>query len=95
MRRLSADRRRSRFVGGLVGLVHDLGLPIIAEGVEREDEAAQLDELTVEFQRGFLACAAPAAAGPAGLLPGPGYGVSTTLRHSSVLFLNVSYICGA
>ena len=54
VRKLSADPRMSRFVGGLVGLVHDLGLPVIAEGVEREDEAARLDELDVAFQQGFL-----------------------------------------
>ena len=54
VRRLSAGPRMSSFVGGLVGLVHDLGLPVIAEGVEREDEASRLDALCVEWQQGFL-----------------------------------------
>ena len=52
--RLSGDERMSAFVGGLVGLVHDLGLPVIAEGIEREQEAARLDGLGVEWQQGFL-----------------------------------------
>jgi diguanylate cyclase (GGDEF)-like protein len=54
VRRLSADARMARFVGGLVGLVHGLGLPVIAEGVELQDEADRLDELGVAYQQGFL-----------------------------------------
>ena len=54
VRRLSADARMARFVGGLVGLVHGLGLPVIAEGVELQAEADLLDELGVAFQQGFL-----------------------------------------
>ena len=54
VRRLSAGPRMSAFVGGLVGLVHGLGLPVIAEGVEREEEAVRLDALAVEWQQGFL-----------------------------------------
>ena len=54
VRRLSADSRMARFVGGLVGLVHGLGLPVIAEGVEQQVEADRLDELGVAYQQGFL-----------------------------------------
>ena len=54
VRRLSADARMSRFVGGLVGLVHGLGLPVVAEGVEQQEEADVLDELGVAYQQGFL-----------------------------------------
>ena len=54
VRRLSAGQRMARFVGGLVALVHGLGLPVVAEGVERQDEADQLDELGVAYQQGFL-----------------------------------------
>jgi diguanylate cyclase (GGDEF)-like protein len=54
VRRLSADARMASFVGGLIGLVHALGLPIVAEGVEQSDEADLLDELGVSFQQGFL-----------------------------------------
>ena len=54
VRRLSADSRMARFVGGLVGLVHGLGLPVIAEGVEQQAEADLLDELGVAYQQGFL-----------------------------------------
>ena len=54
VRRLSADARMARFVGGLVGLVHGLGLPVIAEGVEQQGEADLLDELGVAYQQGFL-----------------------------------------
>ena len=54
VRRLSADSRMARFVGGLVGLVHGLGLPVIAEGVEQQAEADLLDELGVAYQQGYL-----------------------------------------
>ena len=54
VRRLSADPRMARFVGGLVGLVHGLGLPVIAEGVEQQAEADLLDGLGVAYQQGFL-----------------------------------------
>jgi diguanylate cyclase (GGDEF)-like protein len=54
VRRLSADPRMAGFVGGLVGLVHGLGLPVIAEGVEQSAEADRLDELGVAYQQGFL-----------------------------------------
>jgi EAL domain-containing protein (putative c-di-GMP-specific phosphodiesterase class I) len=54
VRRLSAGPRMARFVGGLVGLVHGLGLPVIAEGVEQQSEADLLDELGVAYQQGFL-----------------------------------------
>jgi diguanylate cyclase len=52
--RLSADLRMARFVGGLVGLVHGLGLPVVAEGVEQQAEADLLDALGVTYQQGFL-----------------------------------------
>jgi EAL domain-containing protein (putative c-di-GMP-specific phosphodiesterase class I) len=42
------------FVSGLVGLVHGLGLPVVAEGVEQQSEADRLDELGVAYQQGFL-----------------------------------------
>jgi hypothetical protein len=80
-------------VGGIVGLVHRLGLAAIAEGVERDSEAVQLDALDVEHQQGFLP-SAPCRA-PTSRRPGPRYGVSTTFRQSSFLCLNVSYIFGA
>ena len=38
----------------LVGLVHGLDLPVIAEGVEQPQEADRLDELGVAYQQGFL-----------------------------------------
>jgi EAL domain-containing protein (putative c-di-GMP-specific phosphodiesterase class I) len=56
VRRLSADARMARFVAGLVELVHGLGLPVIAEGVEQQHEADVLDELSVAHQQGFLHC---------------------------------------
>ena len=54
LRRLAADARMASFVGGLVGLVHGLGLPVVAEGVEHQVEADRLDELGVDWQQGFL-----------------------------------------
>ena len=43
-------------MGGLVGLVHGLGLAVVAEGVEQPDEVDRLDELGVGYQQGFLHC---------------------------------------
>ena len=54
VRRLSSDARTSTFVTGLIELVHRLGLPVVAEGVEDAAAAALLDELQVAYQQGFL-----------------------------------------
>ncbi len=53
VRRLSADPRMARLVRGLVDLVHELGYPVVAEGVEDAREVALLDALDVEYQQGF------------------------------------------
>lgn len=58
----------TRFVAGLVGLVHGLGLPVIAEGVEQQDEADVLDELGGGLPAGVPAQPPGARRGPAGLL---------------------------
>jgi EAL domain-containing protein (putative c-di-GMP-specific phosphodiesterase class I) len=41
---------------GSSGWCTGLGLPVIAEGVEQQDEADVLDELGVAYQQGFLHC---------------------------------------
>jgi diguanylate cyclase (GGDEF)-like protein len=66
VRKLALDGRTSRFVASLVALVHDLGLPVVAEGVEDEPDVVRLDRLGVEFQQGFWhSRPLPAAALPA------------------------------
>jgi diguanylate cyclase (GGDEF)-like protein len=62
VRRLTVSPRMGRFVGGLVDLIHGLGLPVVAEGVEDAADVARLDDLEVEYQQGFWHCRpAPAA----------------------------------
>jgi diguanylate cyclase (GGDEF)-like protein/PAS domain S-box-containing protein len=49
-----ADRAESRtIVRSIVGLAHNLGLELIAEGIERADQAAMLTELGCEYGQGF------------------------------------------
>jgi EAL domain-containing protein (putative c-di-GMP-specific phosphodiesterase class I) len=96
VRRLSATPAwRASWPGSSVWCT-GLGLPVIAEGVEQQDEADVLDEL------GWPTSRASCTAGPvrAHALPSPGpaddrQGVRTTFRHSSCLCLNSSYIRGA
>ena len=42
------------FIGSLCGVAHSLGIKVIAEGVEREEQAKQLLELNVDALQGFL-----------------------------------------
>lgn len=42
------------YVGALCGVAHSLGIKVIAEGVEREDQAAIIAELNIDAFQGYL-----------------------------------------
>jgi EAL domain-containing protein (putative c-di-GMP-specific phosphodiesterase class I) len=60
---LASDPDDAAIVHGLVGLAHSLGLTVIAEGVETEDQRAMLSKLKCdEFQGWLFSKALPADA---------------------------------
>ncbi len=69
--RLRDGARSARFVGSLVALVHDMGIPVVGEGVETEQEARALREVGVVWQQGHLHGRPVAADEVAAWSPGP------------------------
>jgi diguanylate cyclase (GGDEF)-like protein len=51
---LDVDPNQARFVRALLALAHDLGLDVVAEGVERPAQLALLRELGCEMVQGWL-----------------------------------------
>ena len=54
VRGIEADRARRAIVGGLVGICADLGVGVVAEGVETEAEHQALRDLGVPMLQGYL-----------------------------------------
>lgn len=54
VRGVHADRGRRAIVRGVVQMCADLGMRVLAEGVEQDDELAALRELGIELFQGFL-----------------------------------------
>jgi diguanylate cyclase (GGDEF)-like protein/PAS domain S-box-containing protein len=52
--RLATDNEASEVVRAIVGLAHNLGLDVIAEGVESPEQLAQLKVFGCEYGQGFL-----------------------------------------
>jgi EAL domain-containing protein (putative c-di-GMP-specific phosphodiesterase class I) len=50
----AGDQRSDAIVRALVALAHDLGLKVIAEGVEHEEQRTFLRDLGCEYVQGFL-----------------------------------------
>ncbi len=51
---VDCDRRRRAVLSGAITLAHDLGLRVVAEGVEREEQHAVLIELGCDEAQGWL-----------------------------------------
>jgi diguanylate cyclase (GGDEF)-like protein len=51
---LDADPKAGRFVKALVDLVHTLDLKVVAEGVETEQQARLLAEMSCDFAQGYF-----------------------------------------
>ena len=49
-----ADKNGAVVLGSIVSLAHELKRAVVAEGVEREKDAAWLKEIGCEFAQGFL-----------------------------------------
>lgn len=57
IRDIDADRRRQAIVGAILGLTRDLGIAVIAEGVQTAAEYRTLSEMGVQLFQGFyFAC---------------------------------------
>lgn len=68
VRGIDGDCRRRRIVGHMAALCRELGIEVIAEGIETPGECAALRDLGITLMQGFL-FAAPAL----GALPGPSW----------------------
>ena len=51
---LGTDRRDNALVGAVVGMATELGLKVVAEGVETEEQLAQLERLGCTLAQGYL-----------------------------------------
>jgi len=70
VRDIDADRPRQVLVRGLLSFVQELGSTLVAEGIERVEEADVLRSLGVPYAQGFwFAAPAPAASFPRNLEP--------------------------
>lgn len=54
MKDVPNDRRCTAIVRAMISLAHDLGIAVIAEGVERREQLDFLRELECEYVQGFL-----------------------------------------
>jgi len=51
--RAGAKGKRPVILRSMIGLAHDLGMDVVAEGAETEADAAELCELGCEYAQGF------------------------------------------
>jgi len=51
--RMGVKRSGSEMVRAIVSLAHNLGMDVVAEGVETPEQATRLNELGCEFAQGF------------------------------------------
>jgi EAL domain-containing protein (putative c-di-GMP-specific phosphodiesterase class I) len=70
VRGIDGDRTRQRIVGHVSRLCDELGVRVIAEGIESEGEYAALRDLGIVLQQGFLFARPLVGAVPAVSLPG-------------------------
>jgi len=68
VRGVDRDRRQAHILGRIVQLCHDLGVQVVAEGVETVEELEELLRLGCDLFQGFL-LAQPAAGFPAPVWP--------------------------
>ncbi len=65
---MSADEGAYQIVKAICGLAHDLGIDVVAEGVETDWQLAMLRELRCEYAQGYLLARPLAPEAAAGLL---------------------------
>jgi diguanylate cyclase (GGDEF)-like protein/PAS domain S-box-containing protein len=54
VRGLGHDEEDSAIVGAVMGMAHALGMEVVAEGIETEEQLACLNDLGVDYGQGFL-----------------------------------------
>jgi diguanylate cyclase (GGDEF)-like protein/PAS domain S-box-containing protein len=50
---ISKQEKNFRLVSGIVSLAHSIGLQVVAEGLETDDEVSKLNELSVDYVQGY------------------------------------------
>ncbi len=58
IRQMLSDKRNAEIVRSIVALAHELGMQVIAEGVETTEQLARLRELGCERAQGYFFCEA-------------------------------------
>jgi EAL domain-containing protein (putative c-di-GMP-specific phosphodiesterase class I) len=51
---IETNPRNRALIRGIAAMAHDLGITVVAEGIEREEEHEQLLELGIQFGQGWL-----------------------------------------
>jgi EAL domain-containing protein (putative c-di-GMP-specific phosphodiesterase class I) len=54
VRGMTVSLASEKVVRGVTRMAHDLGLVVVAEGIEREDEAAQASAIGINYAQGYL-----------------------------------------
>ena len=54
IRNVEIDATKRKLVASMVGLCHEMGMPVVAEGVETEAERQVLVELGCDLLQGYL-----------------------------------------
>ena len=83
VRELDRDARATAIVHSVITLAKDLGLEVVAEGVETEAHAQQLQDLGCEFAQGYLWARALPCADLAGRLAAQSAGHDASVRAPS------------
>lgn len=78
IRGIDRDRARAAIVRGIVGMAHQLGIRIVAEGIETAEEMLALRELGITLMQGYLF-----ARPQIGALPVPQFPQAATARRAS------------
>ncbi|HWY78158.1 MAG TPA: EAL domain-containing protein, partial [Verrucomicrobiae bacterium] len=52
--RMGREERGSEMVGAIMALAHNLGMEVVAEGVETPEQLAQLRRIGCDYMQGFL-----------------------------------------
>jgi len=54
VRHLGSDKEDASIVAAVIGLAHALGIPVVAEGIEKEEQRQILEEHGCDFGQGYL-----------------------------------------
>jgi EAL domain-containing protein (putative c-di-GMP-specific phosphodiesterase class I) len=92
---MSADNANAEIVRSILSMAHHLGMDVVAEGVEKSDQAAQLLSMGCDYGQGFYFCkplAAPRVKELLGSVTQSSYRENVATDHSKG---PVAYNCAA